>query len=133
MDQGALFFGSWEEALRDDVRAIGGPKMIGKLFYPEKDMEAAARALSDRLNSARRERLTDEQERLIIRMAGKTRGYSAALHFVCDDTQFERTKPLAPEDELAQLQRRFIDAAADVRAVGERIERLTKAPLQSIK
>jgi len=133
MDQAALFFESWEEALRDDVRALGGPKAIGKLFYPEKDVAAAARALSDRLNSTRRERLTDEQERLIVRMAGKSRGYSAALNFLCDDAQFERTKPLSPEDELAELQRRFIDAAGSVQAIGERIERLTKTPLQAIK
>ena len=133
MDQAALFFESWEEALRDDVRALGGPKAVGKLLFPQKDVEPAGRALSDCLNSDRRERLTDEQERLIIRMAWRARGYSAALHFICDDTQFERTKPLSPENELAELQRRFIEAASDVRAISDRIERLTKSPIQAVK
>lgn len=133
MDQQALFFDSWEEALRDDVRALGGPKAVGKMLFPEKDVEAAGRALSDCLNAARRERLTDEQERLVIRMAGRARGYSAALHYLCDETQFERPRPLSPQDELAELQRRFIDSVAQQRAIGERIERLTHAPLQAVK
>lgn len=133
MEQAALFFDSWEEALRDDVRALGGSKKIGQLLYPEKDVESAARTLNDKLNSGRRERLTDEQERMIIRMAGENRGHSAALHFLCDDTRFERTKPITPEESATRLQREFVDNIARGERILEEFKRLTKSPLQAIK
>lgn len=133
MDQASLFFESWEDALRDDVRALGGSKQVGKLLYPEKDVETAARALNDKLNAGRRERLTDEQERMIIRMAGQARGYSAALNFLCDSTQFERTKPIAPEESAARLQREFLDSIERGQRILEEFKRLTKLPLQAIK
>jgi len=107
METAALFYESMEEAQRDDVRALGGLKVVGALFFPEKDVEAAARALADKINAGRRERLTDEQERLLMRMAREKRGFSATLAYLCDDTGFDRPKPIAPADKAAQLMREF--------------------------
>lgn len=125
MDQGTLFFESWQEALRDDVRALGGFKEVGRALFPEKDVESGARALMDRLNSGRRERLSDEQERMIIRMAGQARGYSSALHFLCDDAQFERPRAVAPGDKAAELQREFIQHIQRGERMLEALKRLT--------
>ena len=132
MEQPSLFYESYEEALRDDVRACGGLKMVGKLFFPEKDTVGAGRALADKLNEARRERLTDEQERLVMRMAKERRGYSAAFHFICDDIGCERGRPLTPKDEAAELQRRGMDLVREMRSVADRYERVTQPPLQAI-
>lgn len=104
-----LFYDSYQEALKDDVRALGGMKTVGKWFHAEKDADAAGRALADKLNPERRERLTDEQERLIMRRARDTRGFSAALYFLCDDTGFDRPQPKEAEDELAKLLREYLE------------------------
>ncbi len=132
MDQPALFYDSYLEALRDDVLVSGGAKVVGKLLFPEKEVEAARNALNDCLNAARRERLSDEQERLIIRRAREVRGFSAAVYFLCDDTGFERPKALNPEDEKAKLQREVIEAARTVKAAVDKLERMSQAPLHSI-
>jgi hypothetical protein len=134
MDQASLFFESWEEALQDDVRGLGGYKEVGRLLFPEiLDTAAAGRTLADKLNSNRRERLSDKQERLIIRLAAQKRGYSAALAFLCDDTSHERTKPLNPLDETAELQRQYIASVQLQAKLAERMERLTRAPLPQVK
>ncbi len=65
------------------------------------------RALADKLNAGRRERLSDEQERLLIRLAREKRGFSATLAYLCDETGFERPKAIAPADKAAQLMRDF--------------------------
>ncbi len=133
MNQPELFYQSYEEALGDDIKASGGLKVVGKLFFPEKDVPAAGRALADRVNPGRRERLTDEQERLIMRRAREARGFSAALWFVCDETGFERPKALNQEDEQAKLQRDFIESVRQQKQIADRIERLTQPPLQAVR
>ena len=128
-----LFYESFTAALRDDCKAIepsrAWAKVVGKLLFPEKDPESAARALDDKLNPNRRDRFTDEQERLIMRKAREARGFSAALNFICDDTDFERPKARDPADEMAELQRRYIDSVAEQRRIAERMERLARAPI----
>lgn len=133
MEQPALFYDSFLEALRDDVLAIGGPKVVGKLLFPHKEVEPARNALNDCLNSDRRERLTDEQEHFIIRRAREVRGFSAAIYYTCDATGFERPKALNPEDEKAKLQRELIEAARVFKHNVDRLEKLNQAPLTVVK
>lgn len=54
------------------------------------------------------------------------------LYFACDETGHERPKPRAPADQAAELQRAFIESVAEQRRIAERIERLTRAPLQTV-
>lgn len=122
-----LFYESWLEALRDDVRSLGGSKVVGAVFWPEKSIDAAKNKLNDALNEERRERLTDEQERYIIRSAREKRGFSAALMHLCDETGFERPKERDPMDEAAQLQREFIDSVRRHERIVEKLERLQGA------
>lgn len=118
-----LFYEGWLAALRDDVQALGGAKVVGPWFKPDLAVLAARNWLNDTLNGNRRERLADTQERLIIRRAREKRGFSAALCFLCDDTGFERPKAIRPEDEQAELQRRFIQAVDVVNGIAARMER----------
>jgi hypothetical protein len=131
-----LFYESYTAALRDDCRAIepsrAWGKVVGTMLYPEKDPEAAARTLDDDLNSSRRARLSDEQERLIMRKAREVRGYSAALNFICDETGFDRPTAKNPRDEALELQTRSERLVAELKQLLERQERLTRTPLQSI-
>lgn len=133
MEGARLFYDSYVDALRDDVNALGGPKDVGKWFWAEKSIEAARNMLNDCLNDNRRERLTDEQERLIMRKARAARGFSAALYFICDDTQFERPKALNPEDERAKRERELIDTVRRAEQLAAELRKLLPgAPLQAI-
>lgn len=131
--QAALFYEDYYAALRDDVGALGGAKTVAVWFWPEKDPLAARNKLNDTLNPDRREHLTDEQERMIMRRVREVRGYSAALAFICDDTGFDRPHPIEPADEVAGLQRAFIESVQMQRAIADRIERLTKTPLAAVR
>lgn len=129
MDQAGLFYDSYLDALRDDVLALGGPKVVGKMLFPEKELEPARNALNDCLNSTRRERLSDEQERLIIRKAREARGFSAALYFLCDDAGFERPKAINPEDEKAKLMREFNEGVKRLGDIAQRLEIHHQSPI----
>ncbi len=133
--QRALFYENYRAALREDCKAIGDStqawaKVVGKILFPEiSDPTEAGRRLNDKTNPHREDRLSDEQERLIMRLAREKRGFSAALDFICDDTEFERTKPRDRRDEAAELQARFERGLAELRQITERQERLAQAPL----
>ena len=131
--QERLFYDSELEGLRDDVNALGGPKEIGRWFWPEKSIEAARNMVNDRLNAERRDRFTEDQRRLIMRKAREKRGFSATLNFICDDTGFERPRAKNPEDEAAALQRRYIESVNLQRQIADRLERLARSPLQAIQ
>lgn len=108
MNDPKLWYESYCVALREDAQVIGGgkknwAKMVGAQLFPEKDPEIAGRTLDDKLNPMRRERLSDEQERWIMREANRARGFSAALAFICDDTNFLRPLPKKPQEEEARL------------------------------
>ncbi len=132
MDQQRLIFDDILDALGEVVRALGGPKAVGAAMRPELPMDQAAQWVRDCLNSNRRERFDPSQVLWLLRK-GRDASCHGAMHFLCDETGYARPQPLDPKDELAELQRRFIDAAGSVQAIGERIERLTKTPLQAIK
>lgn len=119
-----LFYDSWHDALKDDVKAAGGLQAVGKIFRADLDKDAAGRWLADRLNPDRRERLTDTQERLVIRLATKQRGFSAALCFLCDDVDYVRPEPKKLEDERAALQRDFVAAVKTADRLAEKLAQM---------
>ena len=124
-DGARLFYESWTDALLDDIAAIGGAKEVGNLFWPElRDPVAAARKLRDKLNEDRRDRLSDKQERLIMRLAYEARGFCAAMHFNCDETGCKRTEAKPKEAERADLQRDVRDLARQLRGLTRRLEQL---------
>ena len=135
-----LFYEGYCQALRDDAIAVGGGKRnwakeVGPRLFPEKDSEAAEKALDDKLNPNRRDRLSDEQERWIMREANRLRGFSAAVAFICDETNFERPKPRDPvehEDRLIATIARTTDTLQRALAQLAEIRTTPRAPLQGI-
>lgn len=123
-DQPELFYDSYLEALRDDVKACGGPKTVGEWFWPDKLVETRRNMVNDRLNTERRDRFTDDQERLIMRRAKQARGFSSALCFICDDTEHERAKPKSAEDERTAAMREFTNAVNRLGPIADKLERL---------
>jgi hypothetical protein len=70
------------------------------------------------------DRLSDEQERLIMRLAKERRGYSAAHDFITDEIGMERAKPKERRDEAGELLARGESLLAQFKAVTERFERV---------
>lgn len=128
----ALFYESYLDALKEDVKAVGGSKAVGQKFWPEKNIEIARNAVNDRLNAERRDRFAEDQERWIMREAVRIRGFSAAICYLCDETDLERPRPKAREDEAARLQRQIVEATHVLKHSLDRLERLTQPPLQAI-
>jgi len=128
-----LFYEDFNAALRDDVQALGGAKAVGMLLWPEKDPLAARNKLNDTLNAERRERLSHEQEQMIMRKAREIRGFSAALYSLCDEAGFKRPEPRDPLDEAAQLQREFIASVEIQKRIASKLEALTQSPIRAVR
>lgn len=123
MSQSSLFYESITDALRDTVRACGGPKVVACKLWPEKAPYAAARLLADCLNEHRAERLSPDHVMMLARM-GKDHGCHAILHYQCAELGYTVPTPVEPRDEAAELQRQYIEATRALLKMSERIERL---------
>jgi len=132
MDQPRLIYDDLNDAFGDLVRALGGPKVVGAKLRPELPMEQAANWVRDCLNAHRRETFHPEQMVLLLRL-GREAGFHAAKQFLDDDTGYTRSQPRDPQDELAELQRTYIDSVNLQRQIADRMERLTRAPIAAVK
>lgn len=131
----ALWYENYRAALRDDCKAIAdGSKawaqVVGARLFPSiTDQVAAGRRLNDLTNPNRDDRLTDDEERLIMRLAVEKRGFSAAHDFITDDIGMERGRPRERSDEALELMGRAERLMSEFKGVTERMERLASSPL----
>jgi hypothetical protein len=95
------FFEGPEDALREAVRAIGGPKKVGPMLWPDKTPDAAARLLQDCLNAGRSEKLELSQVLFILR-AARDAGFHAAFQFIGADVGYD-VRPVTREEEVDRL------------------------------
>lgn len=129
--QEALFYESLEEALRDVVRALGGNKVVGPALRPDKTPDTAANWLRDCLNGDRRETLHPGHVMWLLR-EGRQKSCHAAINYINRECGYEDARPVEPSDELAGLQRQFIDASHAMQKMAERIESLTQPALKRV-
>lgn len=130
----AMFYDGYRAALRDDCKAAADnspawAKEIGHLLWPGKDPLEAGRRLTDCTNPNRDDRLSDEEERLVMRLSVQKRGFSAAHDFITDEIAMERSKPKDRVDEASELMARGERLLAELRVITERQERLMRSPL----
>lgn len=111
-------------ALIECVRACGGSKQVGPLLWPEKTPEAAQRLILACLNEDRPEHLTPEQLVFLLKLA-KAKGCHAGIHQICDDLHYSHPLPIEPRDEMAELQKHFIQATQTMQELASRMESLT--------
>jgi hypothetical protein len=130
--QDQLFYEDIYEALRAAVQAAGGAKVVGPKLWPTKPVPEAQRALLDALNRDRERKLDPEEQMTVLRLAREA-GFHGGIRFVCEHLGYSVPHPVDPKDELAELQRRFIEQVDVLHAMGDKIERLTKAPLQAVR
>lgn len=124
MDQLNMFFEDIYAALGTDIQALGGNKKVGSQLWPEKSPDKAGELLANCLNRTRPEKLDPEQVVYIITQARQIHS-SAAIWHICEQSDYERPQPLEPIDEMAKLQREFIQAAKAQAVMLEKIQHMS--------
>lgn len=135
--QRALFHDNYRAALREDCKVVADQspawaKTVGAMLWPGKDPIEAGRTLNDKTNPNRDDRLADEEERLIMRLAVEKRGFSAAHDYISDEVGMERAKAKDRREEALELQTRAERSLAEFRHTVERYERLVRSPLTAV-
>lgn len=121
--QYVLIHESINDALREVVQALGGTKKVGVLMRPEKSVDDAGRWLADCLNADRREKLDPEQVLWLLREGHKANCHSA-MNFIGGEAGYA-VSIVEPLDEMAELQRQFIESSKNLTRMAERIESLS--------
>ena len=119
------------DALRDAVRALGGTKAIGHYLRPDLKPDIAGAWLKDCLNPERREKLDLSQVVRVMRLTHDA-GYHGPAQFLAAEMGYA-AQPVEPADEIAALQRAFIDSVAQQRIIADRIERMTRSPMVAVR
>jgi hypothetical protein len=128
MIQDELFYQDVYRATEAACRVIGGggkewAKVCGHMLWPEKDPDDAGAYLNNCLDKTRRERLNPQQFLLVAREA-KRRGCHVLMAFICDDTEYQRTNPIEPEDQRAAIQIRAEKLVSELSSLVNRLERI---------
>lgn len=127
-----MFFDDVEDALREVVRCAGGPKVVGAKMWPEIEPDKAGRRLSDCLNDSRREVLSPAQVMLLLKI-GRQVGCHAAINYMSRESGYSDPMPVEAEDEIARLQREFVEATKALGAMASRIESIQMSNIQGIR
>ena len=117
---------SMNDALIELVKALGGSKQVGPRLWPDAAPDAAQRKLLDCLNEDRPHHLTPGQLMLLLRI-GRERGHHQAVAFMLADLGYAAPVPIEPRDELAELQRQFVEASRMLQTMATRMEQLQPA------
>ena len=105
------------------VKAAGGSKVMGGKLWPEKTVDAAQRHLLNCLQEGRAERLTPEQV-LYIAAQARDAGCHAYMAFCAQRLHYAPPLPREPQQELAELQRAFVEAVAQQARMADQIQKL---------
>lgn len=121
--QPRLFFDAFEDAAREVIIACGGPKAVGSVLWPAKSPDAARTRLLDCLNPDRPEKLAPEEILLLARM-GRERASHAIAAYIAQECGYAPPVPVDAEDQIAELQRQFIERADSLQQLGAQIKRM---------
>ena len=114
---------SFNDALIECVKAAGGSKVVGSKLWPEKMADAAQRHLLNCLQDGRAEHLKPDQVLFILRLA-RDAGCHTGMHFLAHELSYSQPEPVTPRDEVAELQRQFLEASRAMQAMAARMEQL---------
>lgn len=118
------FFDDELEALQEAVRALGGPQVVGHLLRKDLLPDKAGQWLRDCLNRERREKLEFSQILLVFREAREV-GAHGPWQWINEQLGYHAPEPMAMKDEIAELQRSYIQAVRDMASMAKRIEQLS--------
>ncbi|MDZ7809237.1 MAG: hypothetical protein U5L11_02660 [Arhodomonas sp.] len=123
MEQTSLFHEDFHHSLRDARAAIGGVKRMAGLVYPNLPLDKAHTMLANALNPDRRERLELEDVVAIMRHA-RAAGCHIPMAYLARELDYAPPETREPENELAALQREFIERAKAMERMASQISRL---------
>lgn len=124
------FYEGPEDALREAVRALGGPKKVGPALWPDKTTEAAARLLQDCLNVGREEKLGLSQMMFVLR-AARDAGYHAPFYWFAADLGYE-AKPISRAEEVDRVTSIIEQASATLASSLATLERLQSVNMRRV-
>lgn len=122
---------SLNDALIECVKAAGGSKQVAHKLWPEKTIDAAQRHLLNCLNEDKAERLAPDQVLFLLKLA-REKGHHGGMNFITAVLGYTTPHPVEPQDELAEMQRQFIEATKSLSKMAERIESLNRPHLRGI-
>lgn len=129
MSQPPLFFDDIYTALKHAVAVLGGPKKVGPMLRGEgMSVDASSKWVSECLNTDRPAEFHPEQLMAIWR-ACHALGDHTAFNYVSGESGYSAI-PVVPEDEAAELKRKFIDAAANMTKMADRIAEMEARALR---
>lgn len=134
MEQESLWYDTVYDALRACVRAIasarhpgltesGSFKVVGAEMFPSLSPERAGQLIANKLNPDARDVLHPDEMLWLLREARKV-GCHVGLAFISSDTGYAPPQPIEPKDEMAELQKAYIQAVEAQKALIERMERV---------
>ena len=122
MKQNQLFIDSLSDAITDLVNQCGGVKKMGSLLWPEKTVRDAGSQLLNCLNPDHAQKLSLEQIDFLFDVARKETVHVVPQYI--GNRYGYKVLPVEPEDEKAELQRKFIKAQESMSAITSRLEQL---------
>lgn len=112
-----------EDAIKDDVAVLGGPKEAARHFFPDKSPDQGAAILRAWALENRSERPSPSQFLMLIELARTSdAGVSECARFF-EQRLVCRIEWLSPEDEQRRHEREFIEAVTRLEQIQERIVR----------
>lgn len=127
----SLMHESLNDALREAVQALGGSKKLGAIMWPELPLDHASNKVRDCLNPDRRERFNPDQVLMIMRLARQA-GSHALANYIMREAGYADPLPAEPEDEIARMQREFVEATKALGQLAARIESVQSTKLQRV-
>lgn len=123
---------SVEEAIGDDVKALGGPKKVAGTFFPDKTPDQGAATLRAWALESRAEEPSPSQLFLLMDLAKSKVGFSECARFM-EQRLNCRIEWLNPEDERARLHREFVTAVDRLVNLQTRIEQSDERSLRAAR
>lgn len=123
---------TWDEALAEDVRALGGRKKLAPKLWPSEDEETAQDRLKAALSPGHKQQLKPS-EVMRIKQLAREEGSTALVEFEAQELGY-RIEWIDPVDEQAELQRDLKDLLTAVVKKQEMLERaVNRVPLKSVE
>jgi sugar-specific transcriptional regulator TrmB len=101
--QNALFYECIEDAIADDIKALGGPKKVAEIFFRDKTVDQGAAYLRAWSNAERSERPSPSQYILLKKLAYQVG--SRACWIYEEQELSVKVAHVEPEDELQRIER----------------------------
>ena len=116
-----LFHERIEDAISAVIDHCGGRKSFACELYPDKPQRDAHNLLEACLNPERRERLAPSQLMFVMKR-GRESGCHDLAVYMMRESGYADPQPVEPEDEVAKMQREFVEATRKLTNLAAKIE-----------